>query len=160
SYDIKLNLTDGQVHRVAVYATDWDNVVGAYPPGQQARSERFDVINTATGQVLDSETLSSFKGTYLVWNLQGNVTIQVTNLGSGYNGVVSALFFGPAPVGPTTAASFAGSDATTQGKWRTAYGGDGFDIAQDPNGVNLPSYAQVSVTGATNFTWSTNSGNP
>jgi hypothetical protein len=139
-----LNLTGGQVHRIAIYAVDWDNYNGG-------RSERFDVINT-TGTVLDSETLSNFQnGVYLVWNLGGNVTIRVTNLNPRSNAVVSGIFFGGN-------ASFVGTDATTQGNWRSSYGGDGYAIAQDTstnNNLVLPSYAQLSLSGASNWTWST-----
>src|SRR5262249_34356339 len=78
SFSININLTDGQTHRVALYALDWDRAVGSYPVGATPRSERFDVVDSGSGTVLDSRTLSSFTGTYLVWNLQGNVTIRVT----------------------------------------------------------------------------------
>jgi hypothetical protein len=88
SFSINLNLTDGQTHRVALYAADYDGFGGG-------RNERIDVINNSTGTVLDSRTLSSFSGgEYLVWNLRGNVTIRVTNLNPASNAVVSGLFFG------------------------------------------------------------------
>jgi hypothetical protein len=63
-------------------------------PTYTPRSERFDVINTATGALLDSRTVSSFNGVYLVWNLQGDVTIRVTNLTGSINAVVSGVFIG------------------------------------------------------------------
>jgi hypothetical protein len=60
------------------------------------RQERIDIIDTATGQVLDSESIASFEnGIYLTWNLSGSVTIRVTNLlQPNANTVVNALFFG------------------------------------------------------------------
>src|SRR5262249_20107888 len=116
-----LNLTDGQTHRIAVYAVDWDGFGGG-------RSERFDVIDNATGAVLDTETLSNFQnGAYLVWDLSGSVTIRVTNLNPNSNAVVSGIFFGAEPPG---AARFVAADATTQGNWRSSYGGNGYAIAQ------------------------------
>jgi hypothetical protein len=87
SFDIDVNLSDGNSHRVSIYALDWDF--------NGARSERFDVINAATGAVMDSRTISSFQnGEYLSWNLQGSVIIRVTNLAAGLNAVVSGIFFG------------------------------------------------------------------
>ena len=80
-----MNITDGQSHQVALYAVDWDN---------GGRSEMIQVIDTATGKVLDSRTISSFQnGVYLVWNVSGNVTFKVVNT-SNTNAVLSGLFFG------------------------------------------------------------------
>jgi len=48
--------------------------------------------------------------------------------------------------------TFVTSDSTTQGTWRgTSYGTDGYNIIQ--NTVNYPSYATVSVSGNSAFTW-------
>ncbi len=86
SMSFNLNLTDGQVHKVSLYAVDWDSTV---------RSEQVQIIDAATGNVLDTETLGSFHGgEYLSWNLSGNVVIKVTNLNPKSNAVVSGLFFG------------------------------------------------------------------
>jgi hypothetical protein len=147
SFDIDADLTDGQAHRVALYALDWWG-----PPG--GRSERIDVIDDATGTVLDSRSISSFRGWYLSWDVQGSVIFRVTNTSSdpSSNAVVSGLFFG----GGEAKAVFQGLDTSTQGDWRGAYGGDGYDIAQDASGTNpsLPSYASVSVSGNADYTWS------
>jgi hypothetical protein len=93
---------------------------------------------------------------YLVWNVQGNVTFRVTNNGST-NAVISGLFFGgPVPTSqPAASVSFVAQDAATQGTWKSTYGADGFDIAQDPSGNNptLPAYATVAITGNANYTW-------
>ncbi len=86
SMSFNLDLTDGQVHKVSLYAVDWDSTV---------RDEQVQIIDAATGKVLDTETLSSFHGgEYLSWNLTGNVVIKVTNLNPKSNAVVSGLFFG------------------------------------------------------------------
>ena len=67
------------------------------------------------------------------------------------------MFFGgpPATVNPVGSASFVKTDTTTQGNWKTAYGADGFDLAQDPSANNptIPAYATVNVTGASTYTW-------
>ena len=59
------------------------------------RQEQIEIINTTTGQVLDTESIANFKsGVYLTWNLSGAVTIVVTNtLEPNANAVVNALFF-------------------------------------------------------------------
>ena len=80
-----LNVTDGNTHKVSLYAVDWDNT---------GRSEQVQVIDAATGTVLSTQTLNSFKGgDYLSWNISGNVIIKVTNLNPNSNAVVSGLFF-------------------------------------------------------------------
>ncbi len=83
-----LNLTDGQVHEVSLYAVDWDN---------KGRSEEIQIIDPTTGKVLDTESIGHFQGgAYLSWNLSGNVVIKVTSLG-GPNAVINGLFFGGKP---------------------------------------------------------------
>ncbi|QEH31592.1 IPT/TIG domain protein [Aquisphaera giovannonii] len=84
SFSINVNLTDGQAHKVSLYAVDWDN---------QGRNETIQIIDNATGNVLNTQTVSGFRGgKYLSWSIKGNVTIKVTRV-SGPNAVVSGLFF-------------------------------------------------------------------
>lgn len=84
SFSINLNFTDGQSHRVALYFLDWDKM---------GRVQTVQVSDAATGQVLDSRSVSGFgNGIYLIWSLSGNVKITVAPQ-SG-NAVVSGLFFG------------------------------------------------------------------
>ena len=116
SFDV--HVSDGQAHRVALYALDWDS---------QARSEAVQIVDDATGAVLDSRTLSSYQqGAYLVWNLSGDVTLKVTNAGPD-SAAVSGLFFGNPDVavggtatasgaydsGQTAAAAFDGDPASS-----------------------------------------------
>ena len=80
-----LNVTDGAAHRVALYMVDYDNY---------SRAQRVEVLDAATGALLDSRTVTGFAGgQYLVWDISGNVLIRVTLTG-GINAVVSAVFFG------------------------------------------------------------------
>ncbi len=84
TFTINVNLTDGKTHRLALYLVDWDSTV---------RTESISILNAVSGAVLDTETYSSFhNGEYAVWNVTGNVQIQVTKTG-GSNGVVSGIFF-------------------------------------------------------------------
>lgn len=85
---IDINLTDGEEHRVAAYVLDWD--------GNDIRSQRFDVLDAATGVVLDTRSVAAFSsGRYLVWRLRGHVKVRMTHTGvAGSNAVISGLFFG------------------------------------------------------------------
>jgi len=87
AFTIDVNLTDGAIHRFAVYCVDWDD---------QQRSQKFDVVDPSTNSVLSSQTVSSFTaGKYLVWDLKGHVKVNVTRV-NGANAVVSGLYFGVA----------------------------------------------------------------
>jgi hypothetical protein len=87
SFTIDINLTDGASHRVAVYGLDWDNV---------ERAEKVEVLDSATGAILDVRTLSGFLGgKYVVWDLKGHLVLRITNAGP-FNAVIGGLFFGPA----------------------------------------------------------------
>jgi hypothetical protein len=154
SFSIDVHLTDGQAHRLAVYALDWDNYLGG-------RSERLDLVDDGTGAVLDSRTIGSFQGgVYVVWNVTGNATVRVTNLVPGANAVLSGLFLGTAAA--STSTQFVGGDSSTQGNWKGTYGTDGFDLAQDPSADNptTPPYATFSVSNAQTCTWSAATSDP
>jgi RHS repeat-associated protein len=95
SFTIDVTLTDGQAHQVGLYLLDWDNFQGG-------RTERVDMLNAETGDVLDSRTVSAFGGgVYAVWSLRGHVQLRLTNLsGPSSNAVASGLFFDPASAPP------------------------------------------------------------
>ncbi len=110
SFEIDVRLTDGNAPDRVVRARL------ARGPG----AGRVQVIDTASGTVLDTRSISNFKnGVYLVWNVSGNVTIKVTRT-AGSNAVISGLFFDP--VTPPAIASYLATDTTTQGNWKIAYG--------------------------------------
>ncbi len=84
TFSFDVNLTDGKLHQLALYAVDWDTTV---------RTETIQVLDANTFAVLDTRSLSSFSnGVYLVWNLSGHVRINVIWTG-GFNAVVSGAFF-------------------------------------------------------------------
>lgn len=92
SFTIDVNLTDGQTHRVAIYGLDWDG---------NNRSQRVDVIDWATNNLVDTRTISQFNGgQYLVWNIRGRVKIVVTKTGAK-TAVISGLYFGSAAPAPS-----------------------------------------------------------
>jgi hypothetical protein len=71
---------------VALYALDWDS---------SSRAQRVEVRDATTGALLDSRTMTGFRGgQYLIWRVTGRVTIHVTCT-LGANAVVSGLFFNP-----------------------------------------------------------------
>ena len=131
SFAINLSLSDGQTHQVALDVTN------------DGTSERFDVMDSVTGAVLNSEVVASSSGSYLVWNLKGNVTIQVINVGPGANAVVNGIFFGSTlAAGPTVSTSAAASPSSVTGTTAglRVLGAD-------------PSYPESDLT----YTWSTTS---
>jgi glucose/arabinose dehydrogenase/uncharacterized protein (DUF2141 family) len=81
--DLAVNLTDGNVHQVALYGLDFD---------ASSRSQRIDVLNASTHAVLDTRTMSGFSaGQYWVYQVSGSVIFRVTRL-TGPNAAIAAVF--------------------------------------------------------------------
>ncbi|HEV2762712.1 MAG TPA: SBBP repeat-containing protein [Pyrinomonadaceae bacterium] len=160
SFTVELNLTDGASHRVALYFLDWDG---------GGRAQTVEVLDAATGAVLDSRSVSDFaQGQYMVWNLTGHVRLRLTRT-AGNNAVLSGLFFDAAGTAPTptptpsptpapggASAAFVAADDVTQGGWKTVYGGDGYQVIGDA--ASPPAYAQVTPTGHHMWTWAEETG--
>lgn len=84
SFTVSINVTDGRFHQLALYFLDFD---------RNARAQTVEVLDAATGVVLDTQILSSFQeGKYLIWNISANVNIRVTRQ-SGFNATVQGIFF-------------------------------------------------------------------
>lgn len=144
SFNMDMNLTDGQQHAVALYGLDFD---------YRGRSETIQILDANSGAVLDTRTISNFtNGIYLTWNITGHVTFQVSCNG-GPNAVISGVFFGSAPVNTSApaAATFVNTDTSTEGNWQGKYGSDGFSLAASAS--SIPSYANVSVLNNQCWTW-------
>jgi len=91
AYDIDCNLTDGVAHQVSLYGLDWDI---------NGRSEDIQVLDAATGAVLDTQDLNAYNnGTYLVWNIRGHVIFRVKVTSHWTNPALSGIFFDPAHKG-------------------------------------------------------------
>ncbi|BDI33099.1 hypothetical protein CCAX7_51500 [Capsulimonas corticalis] len=89
SYDIDCKFPDAAVHQVALYGVDWD---------ANGRSETIQVVDGATGAVLDTEELNTYvAGKYLVWNVQGQVIFRVSVTSHWTNPALSGVFFDPPP---------------------------------------------------------------
>jgi len=83
SFAVDVTVSGGP-RRVSAYFLDWD---------RNGRTQTVEVLDAATGALLDARTVSDFSGgTYLTWDLAGSVRLRVTNAG-GTNAVLSGLFF-------------------------------------------------------------------
>ena len=121
TYDIALHLGTGQLQQVALYLLDWDN---------QSRALTVQAVDGDTGAVLDTRTASAFVGgEYLVWDLQGDVTLRLINTGSSPSAVVSGIFFDPGPVAPVPA-----------GLTATAVSGSRVDLTWSSTSANVSGY--------------------
>ncbi|WP_165065984.1 Ig-like domain-containing protein [Paludisphaera rhizosphaerae] len=133
--------------RVSLYFVDADG---------GGRSQRVEVLDAATGAVLDDRTVSDFSGgVYLTWTLSGKVSFRITRIG-GPNAVLSGVFVDGAQVSVPTAA-YKGSDATTRGDWASAYGAGGYAMAASGN--TLGASAGFGVAAST-YTWQAGSADP
>lgn len=142
SFTLNLNLTDGQSHQVALYLLDYDRL---------GRSQTVQVIDTGTGDILDSRSVANFgNGQWLVWNLSGNLEIRIANAG-GLNAVASAIAFGPKPVAPKSTVAFVSGNNTIGGTWGGVYGSDGYSIIG--GAISLPAYAQLTPSNAQTWVW-------
>ena len=130
---------------LALYAVDWDN---------RHRSEQIQVTSAATGAVLSTWTLSSFtNGEYLQWAITGSVVITVTAL-----------------AGPTPSSVGCSSTRPLHDQHRRPGGHhdarqldrhlrrQGYDI--EGGASSLPSYATVSVSGASTWNWASSTTDP
>lgn len=83
----------------------------------------------------------------------GTYSDTITVGGNGNTKTVSiSLTVGAPPPTGSANVSFVGRDTSRQGWWRTVYGLDGYSFVGDP--PVIPAYLQMSMTGATSFTWS------
>ena len=137
---VDLNFTDKTPHQVAVYCMDWD---------YKGRTQTVDVLDANTSAVLDTRSISNFSnGVYVVWNVTGHVKLRITQTNSSINAVVNGVFFG----GSGPAATFVATDTTTQGNWRSKYGGDGYTVVDDSS--KNPTYAAgVTSLLAADYSW-------
>jgi hypothetical protein len=115
------------------------------------RSEQVQLIDAATGGVLDTETISSFSGgEYLQWAVSGNVLIKVTDL-SGPSAVISSLFLDSstkttataATVRPEAARSSDGIGVTNPSALEIG----ALDFGDNSNGPALPAAGGTSSAG-------------
>jgi RHS repeat-associated protein len=117
-----LTLADGMAHKVSLYVLDEDQI---------GRSQKMEVLDAATGTLLDAQTVAGFgDGRWLSWDVAGHVQIRVTTLGPA-NAVVSGLFFDSSAATPPYTPNPNGELVTS-----TTYADDGLprDVI-DPRGI-------------------------
>ena len=135
SFTMDLDLTDAQVHRVAIYLLDWET---------NDRAQRIEVLDASTGALLDTREVSGFNGgRYLSWDLRGHVTFRLTRLG-GHNAVVGGVFFGGRALPTSAVAAFHSDESNPSADWVGARGSEGYAIV---NGATaLPDSAKVAYS--------------
>ena len=143
SYDLDVNITDTNTHQIALYLLDWDS---------RGRAETIQVVDAATGSVLDTRSASAFtNGIYYIWDISGHVKFNITRV-SGDNAVVGAAFFDVATSSSTSgSAHFVTTDTSTQGTWQGVYGADGYSLVGDKQ--SIPAYAVLTPQNQLNWTW-------
>jgi hypothetical protein len=151
SFTVDYNFTDGTSHKLSLYLLDWDN---------SGRSERVELLDAASGTLLDTRTVGSFaNGVYLSWNVTGAIRARFSKL-AGPNAVLMASFFdhpGSANSGGQTTKLL-----VSGGKPElviTGEAGQEFDIYASDNLSNWTKLTTVTLSGTTyNFTDTTSTG--
>ena len=156
SFTVNIATLNGVSEVVALYFLDWDTTT---------RAQKITITDASTNDVIGApQTISNFHdGVYMVFRVTGNLVITVSPVDGLYgpapiSPVLSGVFFGLG--GPTfgggnnsstASAVLLQTDSVTQGAWPSAYGSNGYMIA---NGASVnPTNATASVTGAFNYTW-------
>jgi hypothetical protein len=84
-FTIELIFSDALLHKVALYALDWDGF------GPRIITVG---ISDSNGNTLDTRSLSQFQaGKYLQWNVSGHLILKVTSQMPGSNATLSGIFF-------------------------------------------------------------------
>ena len=151
SFTTDVNIIDGKTHQLALYFLDYDSL---------GRNETVQVVDTATGAILDTRSVSGFAGgKYLVYNVTGHIQFRITNGPGSINAVMAGIFFGGAQATPPPpTGGFVAVDSNTQGSWKGIYGADGYNVVDDS--IQYPSYAQVGITGQSDWVWSQDNSDP
>ena len=76
------------------------------------------------------------------------VTVSATSVADTTKSASATITLSPPP---TAVAQFVQLDTTTQGNWKSAYGGDGFNVIGDSS--SYPAYAAVVPGGQSSWTW-------
>ena len=109
TYTINVNMTDGIAHQVALYCFNYN--------GGSARQLKVDVLDSANGSLLDTQTIADYAGgKYLIWTLKGNLTLRLSSPNGDYS-VASGLFFDTTvsrpPSAPTNLVATSGNAKVT-----------------------------------------------
>ncbi len=106
-------------------------------------------LRYTTDGTTPTETSTLYTGPFAV---TASGTVQARGLAPGLQAsAVASAMFTIGGSGGGASATFIGLDTTTQGTWRSAYGSDGWMIAEDTTSV--PAYAEVMVGTPLTWTW-------
>lgn len=145
-FSLDVSLTDGGTHQVALYLLDYDRL---------GRSETVQISDATNGSVLSTQSVSNFQnGTWLVYNLSGDVKITFINIGPE-NAVVSGIFFDPTHTQAKGTGNFVNTNTTLGGNWVGTYGSGGY-VVYGNGAVSLPADISYSEAGGTPYTWQQN----
>jgi hypothetical protein len=141
NFSIDVNVGTNAPVRLAVYCLDWD-------VWQGGRVEQVTMLDQANGETLSSQVISNFtEGNYVVWEIIGQVQLNVNSVATNANAVLSGIFFGTG----RSSARFVGQDLSTQGSWEGTYGAEGYVIASDA--TNCPGYTVGPFNGQYSWSW-------
>ena len=130
-------------------------------------------INTAVvDPATDSVLANSEDGKLYRWDLATNTFTQQVTLTAGVGEAYTPTLIGvdgtvyaindatlfAIGVAPASAASFVGSNTTTQGNWIGAYGAQGYNVIG--NAASYPAYAIVMPSGQSTYTWAASTSDP
>jgi hypothetical protein len=150
TFNFDVNMTDGKSHSFAIYAVDWDS---------RGRAETVQILDANSGAVLDTRSLANFyNGVYLVWNIAGHVTINVTAT-AGANAVVSGVFFAPTVASNPVSTSSSAPTIGTQPVSKTVSAGQTATFMVASSGTAPLAYQWmkngVAISGATSSSYTT-----
>ena len=86
NFSIDLDTRTNADAQAALYCFDFDNLGGG-------RAQRVDMVDPESGEVLDSRLVDGFvNGKYLLWYVGGRARINITNIATNSNAVLSGIF--------------------------------------------------------------------
>ncbi|MBZ0166573.1 MAG: hypothetical protein K8I00_07170, partial [Candidatus Omnitrophica bacterium] len=89
TFEVDINISDGQTHQVAFYSVDWEPI---------GRVQTYEIFDGDTNVSLDTARLfTGFNGgQWIVYNISGHVKVRITKT-VGANAVLSGIFFDALP---------------------------------------------------------------
>ena len=95
---LDVNVTDQNPHNIALYMADWTG---------NSLTQTVTIKDAATGATLNTKPVSAFtNGEYLVWQIQGHVSISIAKSGTSTIAVLGGIFYDyPGPIVSSIAVS-------------------------------------------------------
>jgi hypothetical protein len=142
SFTVDINFLDGVAHKLSLYFCDWDRL---------GRSEKIELLDAATGAVLDTRTISNFaNGVYLSWNATGLLRVRISSMNAA-NTLLQGIFFDAGTAVPNSNPA-AKAVKLVSGKFQLQLSGkpgDKFDIYCSENLASWTKISTVTLTAPT-----------